>query len=135
MLTAGAAVVVIGTFAPWVRSGDRRRSSYRLLGLVDRLEFAPGGIAALAVRWWPLVPLLATATVIAAWWPSRRLSAALGAATAAYVAGVAVVVGRAPLPTLAGRSVALGGAAILLIGAAWAVAPGRAAMPAAVPRA
>lgn len=125
VLTAGALVVLVGTFAPWVRTGERQRSSYRLLGLIDRLGFTPDGVAALAVRWWPLVPLLATATTIAAWWPLRRASAGLGTLTAVYVTGVAIAVGRAPVPTLVGRSLVLCGAAVLIAGAIWATIPDR----------
>jgi hypothetical protein len=116
-MTAGAVLTMIGTFMPWVRSGQTSRSSYGLLGLVDRLEFAPGGPAATAVKWWPLVPTLLTVTVIAVWWPRKGVASACGLIAGLYVLGIALALGKAPLPLLVGRTASLGGA-IILIGAA-----------------
>ena len=87
-VTIGAAAVLVGTFMPWWRSGTRGRTSYQLLGLVDRLEFAPDGPAATAVRWWPIVPFLLVGAVIAAWWDRwfiASVTAALGGGYAARV--------------------------------------------------
>lgn len=81
-------VVVVATFLPWLQSGTTSRSSYELLGLMDRLGIAPGGSIAFLVRWWPLVPLVVTVAVVLAWW--RRWLASLAAAVVAvfYAGGV-----------------------------------------------
>jgi len=81
---------VVGTFLPWLHSGTRWRSSYDLLGLVDRLGFAPHGPVELLVRCWPVVPMLVVATIVLVWW--RRMVLGLVAATAAalYIGGVSI---------------------------------------------
>jgi hypothetical protein len=99
VLTFVGAALVLATFLPWVRSGSRARSSYDLLGLLDRLGVAGDGVVATLVRWWPLVPLLVTALVVLAW-SGRHLPALVAAVLAAvYVGGVSTV-----LIASAGRS-------------------------------
>lgn len=66
-LSLGAAVALVGTFLPWLRSGARDRSSYSIFDLVERLGFAPDGFVAWSLRLWPLVPLLLVGTTVAAW--------------------------------------------------------------------
>ena len=87
-VTIGAAAVLVGTFLPWWRSGTRARTSYQLLGLVDRLEFAPDGPAATAVRWWPIVPFLLVGAVIAAWWDRWFIASVTAAVGGCYALGV-----------------------------------------------
>ena len=58
VISSGGALTLIGTFLPWLRSGARDRASYTIFDLVERLGFAPGGVVALSLRLWPLVPLL-----------------------------------------------------------------------------
>ena len=43
-VTAGAAVLLVGTFLTWLRSGATERSSYDVFDLVDRLGFSEGGL-------------------------------------------------------------------------------------------
>ena len=69
-VTAGAAVLLVGTFLTWLRSGATERSSYDVFDLVDRLGFSEGGLMGWALRLWPLVPLLLVLTVIAWWFPA-----------------------------------------------------------------
>ena len=71
LMTIGAGVAVAGSFGDWLTSGTVGRSSYDILGLVDRLGFAPDGPVGWMVRAWPLMPLLLTAAVVAAWWGRR----------------------------------------------------------------
>lgn len=106
VLSAAVTVLLVGSFLPWVRTGDRRRNSYALMGLIDRLEFAPGGLAARAVGWWPIVPTLCVLTLIAAWWPRPRTAAVVGLIAALYAGGVAVAVNQAPIKPLAGTTLA-----------------------------
>lgn len=93
--------MLVGSFLPWLASGSANRSSYDLLGIVDRLGFSPDGVVGWAVRLWPLLPLLLVVTVIshhlrdgAAWLPIVRSGAA--AVSALYAGTVALAVRLAP---------------------------------------
>lgn len=68
---SGLLLVVAGSFLPWVVSGNVTRSSYAIVGVVDRLGFADDGPVAILVTGWPFVGALCVAPVIAAilrWW-------------------------------------------------------------------
>jgi hypothetical protein len=100
-VTVGAAVLLVGTFLTWLRSGATKRSSYDVFDLVDRLGFSEGGLVGWALRLWPLVPLLLVVAVITWWWPSSRSAwtvarTALTSIVALYAGGVAVAVANAP---------------------------------------
>jgi len=95
-MTAGAAGVIVGSSMAWVRTGGARRNSYDLFAVIGRLGFAPDGPASAALRWWPLVPLLAVAGVVVAWWGWPRPGGALGILGALYAGGVAIAVSAAP---------------------------------------
>jgi len=114
-ISIGAATVLLGTFLPWVRLGARSRSSYLLLGLVDRLEFTSGSIESAGVRAWPIVPLLLVASVYAAWLHRPRLSGAIGLVAAVYAGGLAIAVHRAPTRVLAGVDVVIVGGGVLAL--------------------
>lgn len=99
--TAGAAVTLVGTFLPWLRSGAVDRSSYEIFDLVERLGFSPNGVVAWTLRLWPLVPLLLVFSAIAHWLrPSgaglRRALAALPLFSAFVVGGIASAILFAP---------------------------------------
>jgi len=67
----GLVLVVAGSFMPWVISGSVTRSSYAVVGVVDRLGFADDGPLAVLVAGWPFVGALCVAPAIAAivrWW-------------------------------------------------------------------
>ena len=119
-MTVGAAVTVVGSLLTWVRSGGARRNSYDIFRLVARLGFAPDGPAATALRWWPVMPLLATIAVVAVWWTWPRVGGVIGLLAALYAGGVAVAVLAAPtggaVAIGAGPAVSAVGAAILLTG-------------------
>ncbi len=127
-MAVGAGLTVVGSLLPWVRTGGRRRHSYDLLALVERLGFATDGIAAAALRWWPLVPLLAVGAVVAAWWGWPRAGGVLGVVAALYAGGTAVAVARAPAGRLVdiqlGPFVTIAGALALLGGSIAAIAEG-----------
>lgn len=122
-LTVSGVLVLIGTFLPWVGSGDASRSSYRLLGVLDRLEVTPDGAIAALVRWWPVVPLLVTAAIVLSWWGFHRGAATLALAAALYAGGVAVAIGWVAGGTGidAGLGVVVCAAAsvLLLLAGAW----------------
>lgn len=99
--SAGAGVALIGSFLPWLASGSVSRSSYDLLGIVDRLGFSPDGVVGWAIRLWPLLPLLLVVTVVshhvhldAGWLPPVR--SVTTAVTALYAGAVALAVRLAP---------------------------------------
>ena len=99
-MAVGGAMVVVGSFLPWVRTGSRDRNSYDVFRVVGRLGFAPDGPAATALRWWPLVPLLTIGAVVAVWWGWVRIGGAVGILAATYAGGVGLAVWGAPATEL-----------------------------------
>lgn len=89
---ACAVVTVVGMALPWVYSGHVARSSFQLLGLIDRLGFAPDGPLRDAIKWWPTVPLLLTIAVILIFWRRYRSGATVGLFASLYVAAFAGVI-------------------------------------------
>ena len=85
LLCAGPAVLVVGTFLPWLRSGRTDRNSYATDGAVRRLLDVDGTTAA-ALRAWPFVSLLCAAAVALVLLGRLGLGAAF-AAFAALAAG------------------------------------------------
>jgi fatty acid desaturase len=124
-MAVGAAIVVIGTLLPWVRTGGRRRNSYDVLELVERLGFAPDGAAATALRRWPVVTLLVVFAVVAMWWGWPRLGGASGLVAAAYAGTIAAVVtfrGSSLVHIETGAAVTIVGAVVLAAGSVAALA-------------
>ena len=85
LLCAGPAVLVIGTFLPWLRSGRTSRNSYATDGAVRRL-LDVDGLTAAALRMWPFVSLLCAAAIALVLLGRVAAGAAL-AAVAALAAG------------------------------------------------
>ncbi len=126
-MAVGAAVVVIGTLLPWVRTGGRRRNSYDVLELVERLGFASDGAAATALRWWPVVTVLVVFAVVATWWGWPRLGGATGLVAAGYAGTMAAVVafrGSALVRVEVGTTVTIVGAVVLAAGSVAALTNG-----------
>jgi hypothetical protein len=123
LITLGGVIVIGASFLPWVTSGSVDRSSYRVIGLVDRLGYASDGPMELALRAWPVLPLAVTVAVVAAWWNRPAISALVGATSALYAAAVALATLRAPTAGLvtvqAGPTIALAGTAVMLLAVAW----------------
>ncbi len=119
---AGLAVVVVASFGPWLRSGERVRSSYDLVKVVDRIEVLDGG----ALRWlstvWVCVPLLAAIALACFVGGAPRWAATVGAVVGAFalLAGWAVL--DAPLRAEWGTRVAVVGGALVLISGAAVIA-------------
>ncbi len=129
-IAGGAAVAVLGTFLPWLRSGSTDRSSYEMFDLIDRLGFTPGGIVEWAVRLWPLVPLLFVLGVVvqftmsihpAAVWARRQTPMA----AALYAGGVAGAIRLAPDAGLIairyGSWVTVIGSIVVVVATLWPV--------------
>jgi hypothetical protein len=125
-MAVGAAVTIVGSLVPWLRTGDRTRNSFDLFRIVNRLGFAPDGPGALAIRWWPLVPLLAAVSLVAAWWGWPRAGGAMGVVAALYAGGVALAVASAPgtLGVTPAPFMTATGAAVLLVGSVGAAVAG-----------
>ena len=117
MAGVGALAVIIGTFLPWVRSGTRRRSSYEIFSLVERLGFSPSSVVGWGLRLWPVVPFLVTLAVTLAWFPRRWVTDVAALVAVLYVGGVAAAVESAPLTSLVsieyGPDITLAGAVVL----------------------
>jgi hypothetical protein len=118
--TAGATVVVVGTFLPWLRSGTRQRSSYEIFSLVERLGFSQSDLIGWGLRLWPILPLLLAGSVVLLWYPRRLLTGVVTIVAAIYAGGVAVAVSSAsPISIISvqyGAAVALVGAILLAAG-------------------
>lgn len=132
-VTVGAAILLLGTFLTWLRSGATERSSYDVFDLVDRLGFSEGGLVGWALRLWPLVPMLLVVAVVVWWWPSSgtgwiaaRVALTLLASLYAGAVAVAVVnapdvalfsIGKGPIVTLIGSGIMFVGVGMALLSA------------------
>ena len=120
----GLALVVIGTFLPWSRSGTTYRNSYASLGVLRELGFIGGLVNA----WVAMIPVVAIA--IAVYALGLRRSGAIVAAILSIImgtiSGVAAVQGgdegsligiasSGPTTTLVGAALALLGAVVVLV--------------------
>ncbi len=92
---AGLVLVVVGSFLPWVISGTVKRSSYQIVGVIDRLGIAGDGIIAVLADGWPLLGVLCVTPVVAAalrWWRTAgALAALIGLVAAALSLGLLVL--------------------------------------------
>lgn len=127
----GAIATVVGSLCPWVASGSVDRSSYEIIDLVGRLGFAEEGPLAIALRAWPLMPLLVVTGTVALWWRRHVVGQALALTGGLYALAVALTVRLAaptglvrirvgPVVTIAGASVLLAGTLAALVVAARA---------------
>ena len=98
--TAGAAVALVGTFLPWLRSGARRRNSYEIFSLVERLGFATSSVVGWGLRLWPVVPFLLIGAVTLQWFPRRWVTGGSAIVVVVYIGGVSVAVETAPATSL-----------------------------------
>ena len=119
--TVGAAVALVGTFLPWLRSGSRRRNSYDIFSLVERLGISESSVVGWGLRVWPLAPLLLVSAATLQWFPRKWITGLAAAIAAAYVGGVAIAVMTATTSSLVaveyGPTVTLAGAVLIAIGA------------------
>lgn len=123
VFTIAASITLVGTFLPWLRSGSTSRSSYDLLGVLSRLDVAPGGAVSTLVHWWPVVPMLLTSAVVAAWWRWAWVALAAAVISALYAGGVGLAMMVASRDTNIGVGpgpwVCVFGGLDLLIAATW----------------
>jgi hypothetical protein len=121
--TGAGAAVVASTFLPWLHSGSTSRSSYELLGLLDRLDLAPDGLVSSLIEWWPVVPLLVTVAVVTAWWGLHWVALCTAVAAVAYAGGVgttlAIAAGGTGIKLGAGPWLCAVSSAVFLVSAVW----------------
>lgn len=114
-------MLVIGTFLPWLDSGQARRNSYETGGALKRL-LGLHGLAETAVSAWPLIALVCAA-VVAIFAVGLRRSAALLAFLTALTSGVVAVAAlqvdgnRFIRPVKLGPTVTLVGATAVVLAA------------------
>ena len=118
--TTGAAVVAVGTFLPWLRSGTRERSSYEIFSLVERLGYSRSDLVGWGLRLWPIMPLLLVGSVVLLWYPRNWATGGVTLLAAAYAGVVAAAIRSAsPISIISveyGATVALVGAILLAAG-------------------
>lgn len=119
--TVGATVALVGTFLPWLRSGSRRRNSYEIFSLIERLGISQSSVVGWGLRVWPVVPFLLALAVTLHWFTRRWLTGGSTALAVVYVGGVSVAVETAPASSLIaveyGPWVTIAGVVTLAIGA------------------
>ena len=125
---AGLVLAVVGSFLPWVVSGQVRRSSYAVTGMIDRLGIAGDGVLGSLVAGWPLIGLLCATPVVAAllrrWVVAGALCVVLGitmatVSLALLAAGGSGAIGVQVDPI--GPSVTSAGGMLLIVGGAWLI--------------
>ncbi|MFI7678957.1 hypothetical protein [Actinophytocola sp. NPDC049390] len=92
---AGLAAVGVGTFLPWVRSGDVLRDSYQSIALIRTINVLDGSPLALVLDTWTLLIPVITVCVVVYALGFRRSAATLSGVVAIIsgtVAGSATVV-------------------------------------------
>jgi hypothetical protein len=119
--TVGAVVAAVGTFLPWLRSGTRRRSSYEVFSLVDRLGFSQSSAIGVGLRVWPNVPLLLAFAATLQWFPRKWVTNSSAIIVVVYAGAIAAAVEFAPATSLIaveyGPWVTLAGLVVLAAGA------------------
>ena len=133
---AGLALLVAGTFLPWLQSGSVLRNSYQTIGIARRLTALGEGVLGAVTAAWPAVGIAAALCVALYVLGARRTGAittlllAVFAGTMATLAMVLLpgsestvrVIAIGPMVTLGGAVLALVGALVLL---AWPTYAGR----------
>lgn len=109
-----SAALAVGTFLPWLYSGERAMSIYDLRAAARTLELLDDGRILHPIA---LVPLLAALGVLARWAGRTRLAMVLTLGAAGYTAGGAVLVRSSPFRAGSGTTVVLVAAGALLIAA------------------
>jgi hypothetical protein len=121
----GMVLMVVGTFLPWVVSGQVRRSSYAAAGVIDRLGIASEEMLDVLVGVWPLFGAICVLPVVAAllrrWRTAGVLAVLLALVGAAVsVSALAFAARSGPSGTVSldplGPTVTVAGAALLLVG-------------------
>jgi hypothetical protein len=134
---AGLAIVLVGTFLPWLRSGDALRDSYQSVDVLRMQPTPPGGpVGVLLYAWLAVIPLCSISVALYAL-RARRTAAlvaclvgVLGLVTSASAlvnaGGPADAIGFAatgPIVTVCGAATALIGGIVVFGGRQSGVKP------------
>src|SRR5215468_5312505 len=106
---AGLLTMVVGTFLPWLRSGEVQRNSYASFGVLRRL-IGFHGAAEMLLRGWPLLGAVCALVVV--------LAVAGGALAHQPAAGVRVE-SLGPIVTITGTVGITAAAIVILISRMW----------------
>jgi len=125
-------LVIVGSFLPWVISGEVRRSSYAILGVVERLELAGEGVLGVLIANWPWLGVLCMAPVLAGclrWWRTAGVlgvvvSVATGLLSFGILIAAAGVSGGLPVRVDPIGPAVMAAGAVLLLGGALCLAFG-----------
>ncbi len=113
-LAALLVVAVLTTFAPWLRTGEARRSAHGVVRAADRLEvLEPGPRVASRVAWATL-PLVASSALLALALDRRGLAAALALWVALIEGTLAYALTQVPEVADGGARTSLAVAAMLV---------------------
>lgn len=127
---AGLLTTVLGTFLPWLRSGEVQRNSYASFGVLRRL-IGFHGAAEMLVLGWPLLGAASALIVVLAAVGLQRVAALLALLVAAWAAAVSggalareaaagIRVERVgPIVTIAGAAAIAAAAIVILISPVW----------------
>lgn len=122
---AVTAALLVVTFAPWGRSGERTRNSYELVDVVGPAGVVSAARAELA-QFWYCVPVLCALVFVCGFWVARRTAGALVAIVGVSVVTFAYLVDRSALVATTGCHTALVvGTAAALWGVVLLVRPRR----------
>lgn len=116
LVGSGAAAVLVGSFLPWLTSGDRTRSSYQLSVAVQRVGLTRNGLEHAVVVVWPLVPVVVLGAALLFWWRPGPLASIVLAVAALYVGAVSNLVWGSGLEARFGVPVTACGAALTIVG-------------------
>jgi len=120
--TVGAALTLVGSLLAWFQSGTRRRNSYEIFSLVERLGISRSSLVGWALRLWPIVPFVLVLAVSMLWLAPRAIAVSVAAATVIYTGAVSIAVLRSPSHPLitieVGPIVTLFGVGVLAVGTA-----------------
>jgi hypothetical protein len=116
LVVGGVTLVVAGSLMPWVRTGARRRSSYQLVAIADRLGVLPSGLDTVVARGWVFIPLLAAVSVAAVVLGRLFVAGITAIVTGLYTVVMAWTVASSPLWAQRGVSVTVVGGIIAVLG-------------------
>lgn len=117
LTVTGCAVALLGTFLPWLRTGERVRSSYDLSSIARQLQVASSTGERFAILLWPVVPFCLLSAAVLLVMRCSSGARVFAVAVSVYVGAVAVIVWRAPLDTGLGVPITVVGAALFAVGA------------------
>ena len=124
---AGAVMMTIGTFLPWVRSGEVDRNSFQMAGVLDRTDFVTQPVLRHLVDAWPYVtPLVVLPALFAAfrlWRTTAVIMMLIGVGTSVLMGALLIVLGGRSVLGVSlrylGPGLVLAGAVVLTAAGVW----------------